>query len=338
MRRTGFVAAVIAVVTSVPVDAAGLFEDDALLNVTMIGPIRSVVEDKNERDELPFVIDVDGRKHKVHVRARGKSRLRLCRFPLLRLRFEKGDAADSVFAGQQTLKLVTQCNKWSSARADLLQEYVAYRIFNVISEVGYRVRLLRITYVETSPGNGESSFQRYGFLVESDRAFSMRIGGARVYTGDVLLSALNERQLALAFVFHYLIGNADYSLVTAEGKKSCCHNGHLYDIAGEWFLVPNDFDLSGLVNARYARSNPTLTVRRVRHRRYRGYCISADVLAEGLSAIAGARQEILRVVDEVPVLEAKERADTNKYLGKFFRQAADTDKLLDYFEKSCLDP
>lgn len=338
MRRIGFLAAVIATVTSSSVDAAVLFEDDALLQVTLVGPIRSVIDNKNEHDELPFVMEVDGRRHTVHIRARGKSRLRLCQFPLLRLRFEERDIGDSVFAGQVKLKLVTQCNRHSSARADLLQEYAAYRIFNAISDVGYRVRLLRIKYVETSSRDRGSTHQRYGFVVESDQELGTRIGGSRVYTDDVSLGALNKHQMALAFVFHYLIGNADYSLVTADGAESCCHNGHLYELAGEWFLVPNDFDLSGLVNARYARSNPTLAVRRVRKGRYRGYCISADELAGAVSTIVAAKVDILRVIDETPGLQAKERAGTKKYLGRFFRQAEDSAKLLRYFEKNCIGP
>ncbi len=336
MRLSGLMAIVVLVVANADATPSALFDDDALLRVTIKGPLRSIIKNKNERDELPFVLELNGRQHAVFLRARGKSRLQLCRFPLLRVRFDESDAGGSIFSGQDKLKFVTQCNKNSSARADLVQEYAAYRIFNLLSDIGYRVRLLHIEYIDTGDRRNIGTFERYGFLLESQRELAARVGGTRVLADGVSLSALNERQLALVFIFNYLISNADFSLVTADGADSCCHNGHIYDASGEWFLVPHDFDLSGLVNAGYARANPRLNVRQVRRRRYGGYCISTDELAGALATIVAARPEIMRVIDTVPGLQAKERAASKEYLDKFFDRAEEPEELLRYFNKTCL--
>ncbi len=338
MRLSGLMAIVVLVGANAHATPSGLFDDDTLLRVTLKGPLRSIIENKNERDELPFFLGVNGRQHPVFLRARGKSRLQLCRFPLLRVRFDESDAGESIFSGQDKLKLVTQCNRNSSARADLIQEYAAYRIFSLLSDVGYRVRLLHIEYIDTGGGKRSGTLERYGFLLESQRELGTRLGATQVHADGVSLSALNERQLALVFIFNYLISNADFSLVTADGADSCCHNGHIFDAAGEWFLVPHDFDLSGLVNAGYARANPRLAVRQVRRRRYGGYCISTDELAGALDTIVAARPEIMRVLDTVPGLQAKERAASKKYLDKFFDRAEEPEELLRYFDKTCLSP
>ncbi len=322
------------VVANAHASPTGLFDDDAMLRVTLTGPIRSITKNKNERDELPFILEADGRQHAVLLRARGKSRLTLCRFPLLRVRFQEGDSGGSMFAGQDKLKLVTQCNKNSSARTDLIQEYAAYRIFSLISDVGYRVRLLHIEYVDT--GGRSDTFERYGFLLESQRELGARTGTARVQVDGVSLSALDDRQLALVFVFHYLIGNADFSLVTADGADSCCHNGHIFADSETMFLVPHDFDLSGLVNAGYARSNALIAVKNVRRRRYGGYCIPTDAVAGALAEIVAARPRILGVIDTVRGLEAKDRADSKKYLEKFFERAEEPEELLRYFARKCM--
>ena len=53
---------------------------------------------------------------------------------------------------------------------------------------------------------------------------------------------------------------------------------------------PYDFDLSGLVNARYAKPNPELPINRVTTRYYQGVCVSEADLEEALSAIHKKRE------------------------------------------------
>ena len=102
-------------------------------------------------------------------------------------------------------------------------------------------------------------------------------------------------------------------------------------------MVPYDFDQAGLVNARYARPDPSLGIMRVTTRRYRGYCISPEALKDATSTIAERRDDILGVVRQVPGLVEKDIKTMEKYMEKFFDKANDVDKLVKYFERSCLD-
>ena len=75
------------------------------------GPLAAAVSDKRNRAELPFILVVDGHKYSIKVRVRGKSRVRTCAFPPLRLNFSSIDTINTVFAVQDKLKLVTHCEK-----------------------------------------------------------------------------------------------------------------------------------------------------------------------------------------------------------------------------------
>ena len=316
--------------------ASSLFDSDTVLEVSLSGPLSSLFEEKDDRKELPFLLRANDVEHSIKVRVRGKSRRRVCSFPPLRLNFAVGDTAQSIFEGQDKLKLATQCQERGSAQLDILQEYAAYRIFNLLSEFGYKVRLLHVTYTDTEGRIEENAFDRYGFLIESSSELAGRVGGQPVHVTGVSLGSLDSRQAASVFIFQYLIGNTDWSLVTADEDDSCCHNGDLFDIGSVRYYVPYDFDLAGLVNARYARPDPSLRISKVTQRRYRGFCISTDALKDALSIIIARRADILSVISRLPVLTQKDIDATTKYLERFFVQANDEDKLIQLFERKCI--
>ncbi len=316
--------------------ATSLFEDTAPLEVSISGPLSTLFEEGDDRKELPFALQANDLSHSINIRLRGNSRRRVCDFPPLRLNFKVDDTAQSVFEGQDKLKLVVHCRSTGAAQLDLLEEYAAYRIFNLISEVSYNVRLLHITYTDTDGRLRENSFNRYGFLIESASAMASRIGGEPAHVPAVSLPSLDSQQAATVYIFQYLIGNTDWSLVTADTDDTCCHNGDLFDIGSDRYYVPYDFDLSGLVNASYARPDPSLRISRVTKRRYRGYCISTDALKNAMSAIKARRADILDVVSQLPGLSMKDIKSKTKYLDQFFEQANNEDRIVKSFERRCL--
>ncbi|HEX5764411.1 MAG TPA: hypothetical protein VFY27_02515 [Woeseiaceae bacterium] len=317
------------------VRAGALFDEEPVLDVRLAGPLHAVLESGAERMEFPFIVSVDGVDIPVEVRIRGNSRLRVCSFPPLRLDFPGKGTAGSVFDGQDKLKLVTHCNDRKRDAGNLLDEYLAYRLFNLVSDDGYRVRLLRMAYVDTD-STGLAALVRDAFLIESDEALAARRGAAVLDTPGVALSRLDGRQAALVYVFQYLIGNTDWSLVTAETADACCHNVDLYERDGRTLPVPYDFDLAGLVHASYARPDASLKIASVRTRRYRGYCISSDDLAAAIDAVTLREADILALAAELPAASEEARRKRREYLGEFFADAADREELLEQFEKRCL--
>jgi len=314
--------------------ASLLFEEDSVLDITLQGPLTAVTKDVSQRRDLPFSLHIDGVVVDVGVRVRGNSRIEHCRFKPLRLNFSSGSADGTVFVGQDKVKLVTHCRKTADYEKNVLEEYAAYRIMNLLSDVSYRTRLVRIRYVDTD--DPKDAKVRYGFLIEPDEALAARLGGELVNVRNVVRGMFDTQHSSLVFVFQYVIGNTDWSHVRFIDDETCCHNGRLLRIGERQYYIPYDFDLSGLVNARYAKPQPELRINSVKVRRYRGYCTDADVLRNALHAVVLRRNHILGVVSGLPYLSEKHIESRIAYLDKFFERAQKEDKLLREFERRCL--
>jgi len=325
-----------------PVFSSPLFDDDSVIEIRLSGPLRTLAREKKktERVEYPFLLSVDGTDIPVDVRVRGKSRTIICGFPPLRLRFPVEGAGQTVFAGQDKLKLVTHCkSNRQKFENNLLEEYMAYRIFNLIADTGYRVRLLRVQYEDTDGRLKHLDRPYYGFLIESDRELAARIDGEVSEISGVPYSRLNDNQTALVYVFQYLIGNTDWSFVSAESEEACCHNVHLIERNGGLYPMPYDFDYSGLVNANYAKPNSTVGTKRVTQRVYRGYCkLPIDRVAAALEKITALRESIMTLVEQSPTVGDEDADARVRYIARFFEEAEDSAQLLKQFDGDCVGP
>ena len=325
-----------AIAVAAQATASPLFDDNAVIDVELIGPIGSLVADKKDDTELPFVLIADGVEHHIKIRVRGNSRLRVCEFPPLRFNFSGSDTERSVFAGQDKLKLVTHCRNRAVAQTDALEEYAAYRIFNLISDVSYRTRLLRIRYMDTDERRKDKRLEYYGFLIESQTELAERVGGQTANVTGVSLRSLDKDQAALVYVFQYLIGNTDWSMVKTGGDDTCCHNGDILDIGSKHFYLPYDFDLAGLVNAKYAYPDPSLRIRKVTQRLYRGFCTERATMQKALGIVKSREIGILNLLHEIPGLPDGDIATGVAYLNQFFARAKEEEKLLQSFARRCL--
>jgi hypothetical protein len=314
-----------------------LFDDNALLEVELAGPLATLMSAPQDRNELPFSLRVGGSDFDIEVRLRGKSRLLVCEFLPMRLNFKTGATTNTLFTGQDKIKLVVPCRHSERYAKDVLEEYAAYRIFNLLTPASYRVRLLHVTFSDTDsasfPGNG----RKYAFLIESDEHLAERLHGQVSEIPGVALAWLEPAQTALMYVFQFLIGNTDWSLVTSVEEQACCHNGTLIEKDEKILYVPYDFDLSGLVSASYANPAPELRLRSVRQRRYRGFCMDRAYVEEALDVVISQRQPIVDLIKALPLLTDKDKQARIDYLEQFFRSAQQREKLLKTFDRHCID-
>jgi hypothetical protein len=154
----------VAVLLLSPLHATSLFDETAVVDATLEGPLRELMGDTDSREQLPFLLRADGTEHAIKVRLRGKSRLRVCNFLPIRVNFKKGEVDGTLFEGQDKLKLVVPCYTSERAEKNLVEEYVVYRIFNLLTPASYRVRLLRMTFIDTWPSvsvAGNPSYPRW---------------------------------------------------------------------------------------------------------------------------------------------------------------------------------
>jgi hypothetical protein len=335
------ITAVLLLACCVPTWASPLFDDDTILDISLSGPLGTISKQRQDdaRIEHPFVLGIGGVDIPVMVRVRGHSRTHFCAFPPLRLRFHDPKTEETPFLGQAKLKLVTHCrNDKEHFENNLLDEYSAYRIFNLISDASYRVRLLRITYHDTDERHKDLDRPYYGFIIESDEELAARLGGSVAEIPGVVYSRLNEEQTARVNVFQYLIANSDWSMVTATGEEECCHNVDLVEKDGMLYPVPYDFDLAGIVHASYAKPPAELRIRSVTTRVYRGYCRSSIVaVGEALDAIVQIRNEIVAVAATTPSIGRADSMERAEFVDGFFAEAIDDpEKLLREFDQDCI--
>ena len=296
-----------------------LFSSDTVLHFTLETDLEALKEDRSqdsqEREAQILIQGPDGGMVEVplEVRTRGRFRLQknICPFPPVRLDFHDGQSEGTVFEGQDKVKLVTHCHDWGSFEQNLLEEYLAYRIYNQLSDVSFKVRLAEITYRDTA-GKSEP-LTRMGFLIEDEGAMASRVGGMALDIPGAGAKAFEPEQMAVLFLFQYLIGNIDWSTANMQNLK-------VIRVEEDHFAVPYDFDWSGLVDAPYVGPSP-LTERlhdSVRERLYLGVCWEELDLQATFTHFEQKKGAILQVVREVPGLTEHNVRSAAEYIEDFY--------------------
>jgi hypothetical protein len=329
-------------------DHEPLFGGNDVLEARIEAPIAVLMDvrpDKTDLDGTFAFTDSDAQERLVPVKLRTRGNYRRdeshCDFTPIRLNFPKNDVYGTLLHGQDKLKLVTHCSTDDSDYNNyLLREYLAYRLFAELSEVSYRVRLLRITYVDSQDG---SSLTRYGFVIEDDKAMRQRNGLKKVKVRRVGHDDYDAARQNLVHVFQYMIGNTEYSLTAPEPNKKCCHNMDLLSAtkAPPYIAVPFDFDFSGLVDAVYAEPNPRYPIRIVSTRFYKGLCKNNALLPETLDLFHRKRESLFAIIDEIAAVDKKTAhamKPARNYVEKFYKMISDPEDVRKQLEERCAEP
>ena len=332
-----------ALAIAAPALAAGenpLFSSDDVIQVTITGPLSSIARSRSENPQPGTLAVAGGAAMPISLSARGITRKAsdICQFPPLRVRFSGAPPAQSPFAGQKSLKLVTHCRNGESFQQYVLLEYAAYRMFNVLSPASFRVRLARIDYVDDG---GKAIASRYGFFIEDLDDVAKRNGMREAKLPErIAISSLSPRHAALYSLFQHMIANHDWSMRAGPAGEECCHNAKLIapaqGVAAGVIPIPYDFDFSGFVNAPYATPPDALKIANVRQRQYRGYCGHNGEAYAVAVQMRSQRPQMLAALSSTPGLEPKTIQRATAYLDSFFADIASNDTVKAKVLKSCL--
>jgi AAA family ATP:ADP antiporter len=248
----------------------------------------------------------------VKVRSRGRWRNETgdCPLPALFVFFDQESAAGTPFGGQSMLPLTTHCRDQNDYEQYVLKEYLAYRIYNLLTTKSLRVRLARITYRDFAhPGKATT---RFGFFTEHFDSLAARNLASVWHAGPVDVAKVDPQELATFALFQYMIGNTDWSAVYGHNTVA------LHAASGALSVVPYDFDFSGLVEAAYAGPAPQLPIRSVRQRLFRGFCTPTPDWDAVFAAFAADRESVAELLADVPGLARKPRERASSYLDEFF--------------------
>ena len=295
-------------------EASPLFASTEPLAVTLGADFKAINRDRDaaSTQRYPGTLTVAGAEPlDVQFSARGHVRrmARTCDYVPLRVQFTKKATAGTVFAKQDAVKLVVQCAGGNEYEQYILREYLAYKIFNVVTSRSFRARLARVSYVDRA---GKSAGTRLGIFLEDEGDVARRMEGRIVQLPRLMFDDLDMDSLMPMMVFEYMIGNTDYSIYAL-------HNVRIVQRPDKSLHpVPYDFDFSGLVNPPYALPARGLMLKSVVDRMYRGPCRRQE-LVDPIVANFVAKRDIIRALpDSIPGLDKTARSDARNYIDSFY--------------------
>ncbi|MCP3930767.1 MAG: hypothetical protein GY705_16895 [Bacteroidetes bacterium] len=296
----------------------GLFESDDILDLRLSGDTRTLFNDRSDNAIYhPMEISYATKKGQtisipLKVKTRGNFRRMKenCFYPPLWLNFSKTKTPEtSLFAGQDKLKLVTPCRD----QKFVVREYLVYKLYNLLSEQSFKVRLVRVVFADTQKGKDTNPL--YGIILEDEDEMAKR-NNAVILKKNKLRPNKTDREAFLRMaVFEFMIANTDWSVQYRHNVKLLASEKGLLPIT-----VPYDFDHAGIVNTPYAHPAPQLNLRSVRERLYRGYCMEDMSEFEVVFAQFNAlKDEFYKVYTESEFLEERNVKTTIKYLDEFYK-------------------
>ena len=299
-------------------DVPAFFQSQDPIEVTFTTNIGKIREDKRENPPWrPATLTYRGTEGNlvtvpVKARTRGIWRLKMCEFPPLRLNFSKETSKGTIFHKLDKPKLVSYCHDMDSYEQYILQEYQLYRIYQLLTPVSHKARLLKFAYADSADGKVRT--RRYGIVMEEPSALAARLGGSVIAQKGARPSDLDPLQDALFGVFEYFIGNTDFSVAGL-------HNVELFfSSRGDVMPIAYDFDFAGAVNARYAVPDSTLRLLSVRQRLFRGYCTDAESYGKAFAAFNEKKPEIYALYSDSigKLMDRGTVKETLRYFDEFY--------------------
>jgi len=247
----------------------------------------------------------------VKVRARGNSRKEICTIPPLKLKIKKKLLASvGLDTAYNDFKLVMQCKDAKSYPDFLYREYMAYRLFGMLTENSFKVHLVHLTIIDSE--NPKRVEERKAFIIENEEQLAARLGGF-IRERPIKYADPLEDQCYLRFcLFQYMIGNTDWALGNSHNVKMV-ERPHMGDV----LLVPYDFDYSGFVHTPYAVPDERLPIQSVKQRYYKGMHPEEDLLKAEVAYWKEKMPAMRAFLTDFPDLDDRHRKEILKYFDNF---------------------
>jgi hypothetical protein len=312
----------------------GLFEKDEILEITLRGNIRELMNDRGDDSKYHPMDIVYGAEDSntiaitAQIKTRGHFRKQVgnCFYPPLLINFTKDELLkSSIFSEQNKMKLVMPCKD----DAFVIREWLIYKLYNLVTPKSFRARLVSVKLEDTK--NKKAAEPLYGILLEEEKQMAKRNGVISV-NKMMLQPEHTEREAFLNMaVFEYLIGNTDWCVQYLQNIKLIAADSNAIPTT-----VPYDFDHSGLVGAPYARPAEELEMSSVRERRYRGFCIEdMQQFNKVIALYNNLKKEIYSLYTDCSLLDAKYKKATLKYLDEFYVTINNPNELKKAFGYPC---
>lgn len=245
------------------------------------------------------------------IRARGRYRRRVCDFPPLRIDFSKSDLRARGLAEHDDMKLVTHCQTGRKGKDAVLREYLAYKMYQELSDYALRAQLVEVTYKDTE---SNQKLVKYGILLEDIDELAARKGSVECDECFGLSTVeFQQDNLRTHAMFQYMIGNVDWSIPMSRNLKILKPaNGGLNTV------VPYDFDFSGIVNVGYAVPSIDIGQEQVGDRVYLGVERTGSELHSTIDLFKMKQKNFEAMIHEFDLLSRSDKREMLEYLQSFY--------------------
>jgi len=320
-------------------DTFALFAGSDLLDVTINFNLGAYLKKnlKGEAIEGRIVFhhsSSDSIDKNIKIKTRGIFRQQYCSFPPMEINFKKPMRAYASSGSIKKLKLVTHCEQGKGSDDYVLREYLVYKMFNVLTDTSFRVRVLRLNYVDTE--KNKKTISQYGFFIEPTDVLAERLKMIPLKKVTLTQKHIIPDIMTRAAIFNYMIGNYDWAIPNQHNVlilKSTDISANQMAIA-----IPYDFDFTGFVNPYYALPVEETGLKTIRERLFTGMCRTREDFKKEIMNIARRKAELLRVINDFQYLSPRSKKDLTSYLEEFFtltESKSGMENLVEILMQSC---
>jgi len=301
------------------VDKVKFFEEESTVNATLEMDLKDLLAKKAPDRFLPATLSFtmkDGKTvtEKIEASVRGNFRRETCYMPGLKLNFRK-DSTSSLYKFKE-LKLSNGCNTGDESGQLVVKEFLAYKIYNQLTDMSLRVRFMNVSFKDVS--GKKKPYTQYAFLIEDVDDMAKRNNMVEIEGTAYNTEQTNRDQMTIVTLFEYLIANTDWSVPSYHNIKLI---GPKDDKSVRPYAVAYDFDICGLVDPPYATIDEQLQeqISSVRERLNRGFPRAMDELKIAVKLFNDRKEKIMGLIKNNEYLSSKEKSKVADYVEDFYK-------------------
>jgi hypothetical protein len=312
------------------------FGTDIPLKIALKYDISSFIKNKSKGEYIDAELQVFYNEDEpvvkdIRIQARGNFRRGQCYFPPLSLNFKTDPIQQTELKGVKKIKVVTYCSSAKSSAPVVLKEFLAYKLYNILSDKSFRVRLLDIHYIDT--GKKQLNFQEHGFIIEPAELVAHRNNCVLIDPMIITAKNLIEGDADCVAMFRYMISDTDWRIRSGHNIKFM---KSMVDVTDKVVTLPYDFDFSGFVGASYADPQEWSDASSIYQRDYLGYCRDNDDDYYKIIDLYSSKQnEIMNTINAFNLLSEKDRKEVVNFTEDFFKEISNPKSLVSSLKREC---
>jgi hypothetical protein len=314
---------------------ADFFDGEKPLEITLEFDLKTLQRDRLKEEyvyaKLSYIENQDTLfAYPVRIKTRGVFRKSFCNIPPFWLNINNSGIQSEDLGKTKKMKVVTHCMKLKNYQDYVLKEYLAYKIYNIISPYSFRVRLLRIKYIDTGRKNKVS--EGWAFAIEPIELLASRLDAKHVENEELAMVRMNASIMNKLAMYYYMTGNTDFSVTGLHNIKVLLLNnpGPL-----GYIPVPYDFDFTGFVNSSYASPAENVNIEKVTDRYFLGICRTDLTYKRILDEFKAMNELIYPMLQSFEYLSNDEKLEMLEYIEDFYDEIEREDFISGSIRSTC---